>query len=99
VHEDLQRYVVALTRATRHAPDVKLGASPRATLALFRAAQTWAAMHGRDFVQPDDVQRLAVPVLAHRLVVSIESRLRERDAAAVVESLVHSVPVPVEKNA
>src|SRR5579859_1785451 len=95
-HEDVRRYVVRVARATRTDPDVRLGASPRATLALYRACQAWAAIHGRDFVLPDDVKHLAVPVLAHRLMISLEARLRGRDAAAIVESILDSLPVPVE---
>src|SRR5438132_1288719 len=77
VHEDVRHYLVQVARATRSEPDVRLGASPRATLALHRASQTWAAMQGRDFVVPDDVKYLAVPVLAHRLIASLEARLRD----------------------
>ena len=95
VHEDVRRYLVKLTRATRVDKDVRLGASPRATLALYHAAQAWASMQGRDFVVPDDVKRLAVPVLAHRLIASLEARLRGRDAAAIVQSVLDSVAVPV----
>ena len=96
VQADVRRYVVQVARATRTDPDVKLGASPRATLALLHAAQAWAAIRGRDYVTPDDVQRLATPVLAHRLIVSLEARLRGRDGAAVVDSVVKRVPVPVD---
>jgi MoxR-like ATPase len=95
LHEDVRRYLVKVTRATRADRDVRLGASPRATLALYRATQAWAAMHGRDFVVPDDVKYLAVAVLAHRLISSLEARLRGRDAAAIIESVLDSVPVPV----
>jgi MoxR-like ATPase len=95
LHDDVRRYLVRVTRVTREDPDVRLGASPRATLALQRAAQAWAAVRGRDFVVPDDVKRLAVPVLAHRLIASLEARLRGRDAAAIVESILDKVPVPV----
>ncbi len=96
VHPDVRRYIVQVTRATRVDADVRLGASPRATLALHRAAQVWAAMHGREFVVPDDVKDLAVPVLAHRLIASLEARLRGRDAATIVSGILESVPVPVE---
>jgi MoxR-like ATPase len=95
VQEDVSRYLVKISRATRADADVRLGASPRATLALHRAAQAWAAMQGRGYVLPDDVKRLAVPVLAHRLIASLEARLRGRDAAAIVESILDTVPVPV----
>src|SRR5205085_9820762 len=95
VHDDVRRYLVKISRATRSDEDVRLGASPRATLALHRASQAWAATQGRDFVLPDDVKRLAVPVLAHRLIASLEARLRGRDAAAIVQSILDTVPVPV----
>src|SRR5438132_2911373 len=95
LNDDVRHYLVKVTRATREDEDVRLGASPRATLALHRASQAWAAMHGRDFVVPDDIKRLAVPVLAHRLIAALEARLRGRDAATIVESILDSQPVPV----
>jgi MoxR-like ATPase len=95
VEDDVRRYLVRVTRATRADQDVRLGASPRASLALHRAAQAWAAMHGREFVVPDDVKHLAVPVLAHRLIASLEARLRGRDSAAIIDSILDAIPVPV----
>jgi len=95
VHEDVRRYLVRVTRATREDVDVRLGASPRATLALHRAAQAWAATQGRDFVLPDDVKRLAIPVLAHRMIAGLEARLRGRDATAIVQQILDTIPVPV----
>jgi MoxR-like ATPase len=95
LQDDVRRYLVQVTRATRTDQDVRLGASPRATLALHRASQAWAAMQGRDFVLPDDVKCLALPVLAHRLIASLEARLRGRDAVAIVGSILDAVPVPV----
>jgi len=95
VHEDVRRYLVRVARATRDDVDVRLGASPRATLALHRAAQAWAAIQGRDFVVPDDIKRLAVPVLAHRLIAGLEARLRGRDATAIVQQILDSLPVPI----
>ena len=74
-----------------------MGACPRGSLALLRAAQALAAIRGRDFVTPDDVQRLARPVLAHRLVLSPESRLRGQRAEDVLRRLVEQTPVPVEE--
>jgi len=96
VETDVRRYVVQVARATRTESDIRLGASPRATLALHRASQAWAAMQGRDYVTPDDVKYLAVPVLAHRLIATLEARLRGRDAASIVGSILDKVPVPVE---
>jgi len=92
----VEEYVVAVARATREDADVRLGASPRATLDLYHAAQAWAAMQGRAFVTPDDVKRLAAPVLAHRLVLGMEARLRGRAAADVIAALLDRLPVPVE---
>ena len=96
VADDVARYVVALARATRETPLVRLGASPRATLALLHASQAWAALDGRDFVTPDDVQALVVPVLAHRLVLSRDAVIERRDADEVLRAVVDAVPVPVE---
>ena len=95
VQDDVRKYLVQVARATRADPDVRLGASPRATLALHRASQAWAAMQGREFVQPDDVKYLAVPVLSHRLIASLEARLRGRDATTIVNDILDSMPVPV----
>jgi MoxR-like ATPase len=94
--EDVARYVTAVARATRGSPLLRLGASPRASLALQHAAQAWAALDGRDFVTPDDVQALVVPVLAHRLVLSRDAVLEGRDAETVLADLLAGVPVPVE---
>lgn len=90
-------YIVALVRGTRDDVDVKLGASPRASLGLQRAAQALAAVRGRAYVLPDDVKYVAVAVLAHRLIVKTEARLRGRTAEAMVQELLGSVPVPVEE--
>lgn len=92
----VRHYVTAITRATRQHDAVELGASPRATLALFNAARAHAAMRGRDYVLPDDVQQLATPVLSHRVILSSQSRLRGRDAESLVREIVEQIPVPVE---
>jgi MoxR-like ATPase len=96
VSDDVAGYVVALVRATRESALVRLGASPRASLALQRAAQASAGLDGRDFVVPDDVQALAEPVLAHRLVLSRDALLDGGTAGAVLQEIVRGVPVPVE---
>jgi MoxR-like ATPase len=96
VAEDVAAYVVALARATRETPLLRLGASPRASLALQHAAQAWAALGGRDFVTPDDVQRLAVPVLAHRVVLSRDAAVERRDQDDLVRGIVDGVAVPAE---
>ena len=94
VSDPVQRYAVALTSATRRSEDLTLGASPRATLHLVRAAKAMAAIKGRDYVLPDDVLALAQPVLAHRLLPSVEASMSGRTTASVLEALVASVPVP-----
>jgi len=96
VSGDVAGYVVALVRATRESPLVRLGASPRASLALQRAAQASAALDGRQFVVPDDVQTLAEPVLAHRLVLARDALLDGGTAGSVLREVVRHVPVPVE---
>lgn len=90
----VKKYIIDLTRRTRESGDVYLGASPRGSLALFRTAQVRAALHGRDYVLPDDVQAVAVPVLAHRIIVSPAARLRDLGADRLVQEIVESLPVP-----
>jgi len=98
VHCDpsVRAYIVSLARATREHASVELGASPRATLALFRASRALAAVRGRDYVLPDDVKQLAPAVLGHRIMLSSQSRLRGRDAESLVRDLLDQLPVPVE---
>jgi MoxR-like ATPase len=94
VAEPLRRYVVSLVEATRRSPDLRLGASPRAGLQLLKAARAAAALAGRDHVLPDDVQAMAGPVLAHRLLLSPDATLGRRDAQRVVADVLATVPVP-----
>ncbi|MGE3912797.1 MAG: AAA family ATPase [Chloroflexota bacterium] len=96
VEPSIRNYVVALVRATREHSTVRLGASPRATLGLFHAAQALAAIRGRTYVMPDDVKALAGPVLAHRLLLTSQARLRGRTESTVIDEVVASTPVPVE---
>jgi MoxR-like ATPase len=97
VEASVRDYVLAIVRATRAHTAVELGASPRGSLYLYRAAQALAAIRGRDFVLPDDVKYLTPCVLTHRLIISAQTRLRGRTAEQVVKDVVDSVPVPVEK--
>ena len=90
----VQQYAVALAQATRTSPLLTLGASPRAILQLVRAAKALAALSGRDFVLPDDLLALAAPVLAHRLVPSVEATMAGQDTATALATLVRGVPVP-----
>ena len=90
----VQRYAVALAAATRRSDELSLGASPRATLHLVRAAKAMAAMQGRDYVLPDDLQGLARPVLSHRLLPSVEASMSGRSTTAILDGIVAGVPVP-----
>src|ERR1051325_7400193 len=90
----IQRYIIDLVGRSRQSGDVYLGASPRGSLALFRAGQARAALLGRDHVLPDDIKALAVPVLGHRIIVSPAARLRELSADRIVQEIVYSAPVP-----
>ena len=90
----IQKYIIDLVGRTRQSSDVYLGASPRGSLALFRASQARAALNGRDHVLPDDVKALAVPVLGHRIIVSPAARLRELSADRIVQEVIYSAPVP-----
>ena len=94
VADPVKSYVVDLVAATRRSPELRLGASPRATIHLVRAARARAAVEGRDYVVPDDVQALAVPVLAHRLLLTAEAQIGRRTAAEVIADIVATTPVP-----
>jgi len=94
VDDKVRRYITQIVHYSREHEDLSLGGSPRASLALFRTAQALAAVRGRNYVEPDDVKRVAAPVLNHRLIVRPESRLRRVTAAAVVEDILGEVPVP-----
>lgn len=94
VSDAVQRYAVALSTATRNSPELNLGASPRATLHLVRAAKALAVLSGRNYVLPDDVHSLARPVLAHRLLPSVEAAMSGRSTTHILDGIVASVPVP-----
>lgn len=94
VSDAVAQYIVELTGATRTHPMVKMGASPRGSRSLYRAAKAWAALEGRGFVTPDDVQQLAHPVLEHRLLLSNEARLSGLTAEKLLDRVLESTPVP-----
>ena len=96
VAQAVREYMVRVARATRQNEDIELGASPRATLSLYQVSQAWAAIHGRDYVLPDDVKYLAPHVLTHRLMLSPQAQLRGRRMEELVADIVEVVPVPVE---
>lgn len=94
VDDLVKEYIVDLVTATRDHPDIYLGASPRGSLALFNVSRAWAALHGRDFVIPDDIKMLAEPTLAHRLLVSPSARIKNVTASQVVEDTLRQLAVP-----
>src|SRR6266496_1817335 len=96
VEPGVENYVVELVRATRNHSGIELGVSPRGTLALYRASQAHAAIHGRNYVIPDDVKRMARPVLSHRMIATSQSRLHGRVMEQIVDDVLHTVAVPVE---
>ena len=96
VEETVRDYIVRVARATREHAEINLGASPRATLALYQTAQAWAAIHEREYILPDDVKAMAPHVLTHRLMISPQAQLRGRQPEELVADIVETVPVPVE---
>ncbi|MBC7236468.1 MAG: MoxR family ATPase, partial [Chloroflexi bacterium] len=90
----IKEYIVKLVNATRHYPDVYLGASPRGSLALYKTGQALAAIQGRDFVLPDDIKALAEVTLAHRIIVSPSARIKNVDTREVIQEILDTVPVP-----
>lgn len=97
IDDSIRDYVVAITRATRVHQDIKLGASPRASLSLHLASQALAAIQGRSYVTPDDVKYLTFPALAHRLITKTEARLRGHSLESIINEIVSTIPVPVEE--
>jgi len=97
VDEKVRRYLLEIVHATRRHEAVSVGGSPRASIALFRTGQALAALQSRDFVLPDDIKRVAHPVLGHRLILKPEARLRKVTTAAVIKDILVDVPVPTLK--
>ncbi len=96
VEPAVENYIVELVRATRNHSGVELGVSPRGTLALYRSSQAYASIHGRFYVIPDDVKRVARPVLSHRMIATSQARLHGRIMEQIIEEVLHNVSVPVE---
>jgi MoxR-like ATPase len=94
ISQEVQRYIVQLVNATRSAPGIRLGASPRASITLMKTAQALTIMDGREFVSPESVQELAQPVLSHRLVLDSEARFSGKTSGAIVHEIVNSIPIP-----
>lgn len=96
VHDDVVMYLVQLIEATRQHPDVVLGVSPRGSQALLKAVQAYAAMQGRSFVVPEDVKKLYIPVLAHRLIIKNVLHSRDQESARILKSIIDRIPAPTE---
>jgi len=94
VDDLIKEYIINLVNMTRDHPDAYLGASPRGSLTLFKTTQVRAALHGRDFVIPDDVKMLAPAALAHRLIVSPSARIKDVDPRSIIDDVLQSTPVP-----
>lgn len=92
----VERYLLAIVRATREHAGVSLGVSPRGTLALYRACEAYAAMQGREYVIPDDIKQLAPSVLVHRILTTTRARLRGGASEAIIQEIISTIPVPVE---
>jgi MoxR-like ATPase len=99
VADDVEGYLLSLVRATREHNDVRLGASPRSAVALYRISQAWAAIDGRSFVLPDDVRHLIRPVIAHRLVLDLDRELRGATRENVLDEILDATPVPLAESA
>lgn len=93
----VERYIIDLIGETRRHPDISLGASPRGSLTLYRTGQARAVIQGRDYVLPDDVKALALPALAHRLILSPGARLRSLSTGGILEEILKEVPIPVSE--
>lgn len=97
VHEKVREYIVRIAHASRRSADLAVGASPRATLALYRTSQALAAVEARNYVIPDDVKYCSLPVFCHRVILNPESRLRGRSTTEAIEAVLETIPAPVER--
>ena len=97
VHPSIREYIIAIANQTRRHPGIALGLSPRGSLGLMRASQSLAAIYGREYVIPEDIKQLSVPVIAHRLIFSHSMSVSANAAADIVLELINSIPVPTEE--
>jgi MoxR-like ATPase len=95
ISKELQSYIVAISRASREHPGIRLGLSPRGSLALMKAAQAHAFVHGSRYVTPDSIKAVAVPVIGHRLILDPEREAIESNRSVIVEEIMRAVPVPI----
>ena len=96
VSKSVEKYIVLLVRATRHHESVYLGASPRGSIGLYKAGQALAAIQGRDYVLPDDIKKIAIPVLSHRIVIKSAARVHNLTSVDIIKETLNSVEVPVK---
>ncbi len=99
VDDTVKSYIVQLVTSTRQHPDIALGASPRASIALMRAAQGRAFLSGRSFVIPDDVKQMVLPILAHRLMLTAEAAMAGKPSESIMETIAATTPIPVRRYA
>jgi MoxR-like ATPase len=97
VDKSLSDYIVEIVGQTRRHSDLLLGSSPRGSIALFKAAQAWAYYNNRNYVIPDDIKKMVIPVLSHRVILKQEAKLKKLGSADILESIVDSIHVPVVK--
>jgi MoxR-like ATPase len=96
VSDAIKEYILKIAEATRQHQGVALGVSPRGCLAIMKSAQVWAILKGRDYVLPDDVQDIAVPVLSHRIILKGNARVRGTAAEEIIQGILEEVPAPTE---
>ena len=94
VSESISEYIVSLVQKTRNHPQIKIGASPRASRTLYQGAKAWAAMQGRSFVIPEDIQTIYIPVMNHRITLTSEARLKKQTAESVLSAIIDGTNVP-----
>lgn len=97
VDQSLSDYIVEIVGQTRRHPDLLLGSSPRGSISLFKAAQAWAYYNNRNYVIPDDIKKMAVPVLSHRIILKQEAKLKKLSSEDIMDSIMNSIHVPVVK--
>jgi MoxR-like ATPase len=96
VEDDIVKYIISIVRATRDHEDIELGVSPRGSIALYKGAKAYAALHGRNFVVPDDVKTLVKPIFAHRIIVNEYAVVKEKKADEILDSILNKISTPVE---
>ncbi len=97
ISQDIMKYIVEIVQFTRDHKEITLGISPRGSLALFRTSQAFAVINGRDFVIPDDVQKMSIPVLSHRIISKGLNKLKGEDNAKIIKEILKEIEPPVEQ--